>query len=117
MKSLNTFTFHLLLLGVVLAIASIGFTAGCTTPGNSKPLTEHQQIENVCISISAGFAAAAVLNDRSPFSAKQQGQLTAAATETDKVCTNIPNSWLDVAPGFTKATGDVAILSKGGTPP
>lgn len=102
-----------LALGLIL---SIGFTA-CTTPGNSKPLSEHMQIENVCITIAAGYAAAAELNAMKPLSAKQKAQLTNASKATDKVCTNIPDSWLDVAPEFTKAAGEVAILSKGGTPP
>jgi hypothetical protein len=98
-------------------VASIGFV-GCATTGigSSTPLTQHQQIEKVCIGVSASYAAAAVLNDRSPFSKAQQDALTRTSATTDKVCEHIPNSWAEVAPEFAKAVGDAAILSQGGTP-
>lgn len=105
------------LLAIAFAlVASIGFTGCAPTKPDAVPLTQHQQIEQVCVGVSASFAAAAVLNDRSPFSASQQDALKRTAAVTDKVCTNIPNTWLEVAPEFAKAVGDAAILSKGGTP-
>lgn len=107
--------FALLLAMAVACIGAIACSPVGTNP-DAKPLTEHQQIEQVCVGVSASYAAAGVLNDRSPFSLKQQNALTRTAVATDKVCTNIPNSWLEVAPEFGKAVGDATILSKGGTP-
>lgn len=106
------------LAGLLLAItfALVGSIACAPTKPDAVPLTQHQQIEQVCVGVSASFAAAAVLNDRSPFSASQQESLRTTAAATDKVCTNIPDTWLEVAPEFAKAVGDAAILSKGGTP-
>lgn len=109
---------RMLIAAIVLSMAMACLSIGCTPtrPDNGQSLTEHQQIEQVCVGVSASFAAAAVLNDRSPFSASQQAALVRTAAATDKVCTNIPNTWLEVAPEFGKAVGDATILSKGGSP-